>query len=236
MIMQFPIRGIAQPATFDIREGMSDQKAIEEVFVRRCYAPHSFTPRPGERWLDLGANVGAFSVWAALHGARVEAWEPEPECFQLAMRNARLNRVEDSIEFHRAAAWPDRSIRKMLLSVNGANGNVWRSSVVKTWRGGSPVMVDVESIEEFWTPDACVKMDVEGSELAILDKLCERRVKKLVFEYSFDILPEMQQFRDIMARLRAVYDNVRGGPAQARMNEERWVARGPANGVNVFCW
>jgi len=234
----YHLADIKDQAHFYLREDMSDRKAVDEVFIRKSYGRFHFTPAPGQHWLDLGANVGAFSVWAAKHGARVDAWEPEPECFRQLQVNVALNGLDELVTMHQAAAWPDDSYAESgrTLSVNGANGNVWRSSLLKNWRGGTDVVVPVESIEEHWTPDVCVKMDVEGSELNLLGGLGSKRVQMLVFEYSFDILPDMAQFKELMEMLRATYEHVHGGPGAARLAEERWIARGPANGVNVFCW
>ena len=46
---------------------------------------------PGETWADLGANVGAFTCLAASLGAKVYAFEPHPENFQLLEQNVKLN-------------------------------------------------------------------------------------------------------------------------------------------------
>jgi FkbM family methyltransferase len=46
-----------------------------------------FVPSRGERVLDLGANVGLFSLLAADRGASVTALEPHPETFAWLERN-----------------------------------------------------------------------------------------------------------------------------------------------------
>ena len=47
-----------------------------------------FVPRRGWRVLDIGANVGVFSVLSATRGAHVVAFEPDPETFAFLERNA----------------------------------------------------------------------------------------------------------------------------------------------------
>ena len=91
---------------FDTRAGLSDRKAIREVVEKRAYARHGFTPRPGDHWLDLGANVGAFTVWAAAHGADVIAFEPDPESMRMVHRNVALNHLEPMVRTVRAPCWP----------------------------------------------------------------------------------------------------------------------------------
>jgi FkbM family methyltransferase len=225
---------------FDTRVGMSDYKAIREVVERRGYARHGFTPSPGERWLDLGANVGAFTVWAAMHGADVIAFEPEPGCLGMAARNVRLNAVEHRVHLVGAAVWPDDSRTEMSMSVNGAQGNVWRSSLLKRWRGGTDILVPVVDVRPFWLPGTCVKMDIEGAEMPILEALAESPVKRLVFEWSFDIDRDLARFRDVVARLEKTYAHVRGVPwgrvGPGKSPDDRWQMLGPANAATIYCW
>jgi len=48
--------------------------------------------------IDVGANVGMYSIWAAsMRGARVFAFEPEAENYALLNRNIHLNRLEDRV-------------------------------------------------------------------------------------------------------------------------------------------
>ena len=51
------------------------------------YSAPGFEVRPGDRVVDVGANVGVFSVLAASSGASVTAYEPHPETFAHLERN-----------------------------------------------------------------------------------------------------------------------------------------------------
>ena len=53
------------------REGYSDMKTFEEVIGRRVYEKRGMKIESGENWMDAGANVGAFSLFAAARGASV---------------------------------------------------------------------------------------------------------------------------------------------------------------------
>ena len=53
--------------------------------------------RPGELFVDVGANVGAFTVLAAgVAGAAVRAFEPNPGTFEMLERNVRLNGLQEA--------------------------------------------------------------------------------------------------------------------------------------------
>lgn len=51
------------------------------------YAAPGFEIAPGDRVVDVGANVGAFAAWAATAGAAVTAYEPHPETYRWLERN-----------------------------------------------------------------------------------------------------------------------------------------------------
>jgi FkbM family methyltransferase len=53
--------------------------------------------RPGDRFIDVGANVGLYSILAARRGARVMAFEPIERCRDAMVRGAELNGVLGAI-------------------------------------------------------------------------------------------------------------------------------------------
>lgn len=52
----------------------------------------------GDVFVDIGANMGLYSVFAALHrGVKVFAFEPEAENFALLNKNIRFNRLSENV-------------------------------------------------------------------------------------------------------------------------------------------
>lgn len=51
------------------------EELIYEIWEEKCYAKH-YTLKRGDTVLDIGANQGIFSLYAAYHGAEVHAFEP----------------------------------------------------------------------------------------------------------------------------------------------------------------
>ena len=49
------------------------------------------TLRPGDLFVDVGANVGSYAIWAGDLGAEVVALEPAEDTFSLLMENVALN-------------------------------------------------------------------------------------------------------------------------------------------------
>ncbi len=64
------------------------------VFLRRDYG----IINPGSIVIDIGANIGMFSLYAALSGAeKVYAFEPSQEAFEILVENIKLNRLTGKI-------------------------------------------------------------------------------------------------------------------------------------------
>jgi len=58
--------------------------------------------KPGDIFIDVGANVGTYSIWATELGAQVIALEPAEDSYGLLTENVRLNGYK--VQTIRAAA------------------------------------------------------------------------------------------------------------------------------------
>lgn len=123
---------------------------------------------PGESFVDVGANVGTYSLLgASLVGerGRVLAFEPVPSTRAQLERNLALNRLPQvEIVPRGLGAEPGRAI---LHVVPGASGLSSRYHDV----GGSDVEIEVTTLDralEGTALPALVKIDVEGMELEVL--------------------------------------------------------------------
>ena len=64
----------------------------KEIFVDRCYLKHGITLQKGDTVVDIGANIGLFSLFVQqeAQGATIYAFEPSPSAFQALQSNAEL--------------------------------------------------------------------------------------------------------------------------------------------------
>ena len=197
---------------FYVRSGSSDIKSIREVVEKRAYRRKGFELDGMAEWVDLGANVGAFTVLVASLGCRVTSYEPDPDNFALLERNVALNGFEDRVNLVRAAVVAHAG-GTATLHVNGARKNFWRNSLIKAWRGGSSVQVPTVHFGDLlhvWST-AGLKVDTEGSEMPLLEALTTRPSPRLVFEWSFDIDGSIPRFQAVITKLRGWYTNVTYG-------------------------
>jgi FkbM family methyltransferase len=90
------IRKIAHPAIgeiYCINEGEA-RATLHEIFVDKLYFQEGVSILPGDIVLDVGANIGVFTLFAAKQGAQVYAYEPVPPTFEVLQYNTRLHHLE----------------------------------------------------------------------------------------------------------------------------------------------
>lgn len=148
--------------------------------------------RPGDAFLDLGANVGYFTlVGAALVGreGRVLSFEPAPANAAALRRNVELNRL-DTVEVIEAAVSDRRGSASFDLGDDDQSGRL--GSGTQTVR---TVTVDDELARTGLTP-ALVKIDVEGAEEAAV-----RGMLATLRAHRPTLICEMHQHPDLRAPL-----------------------------------
>jgi FkbM family methyltransferase len=136
--------------------------------------------RPGDLFVDVGANVGIYSIFAAERDARVIAVEPDPDTAARLQSNADLNRY--SIEVLECALAERLSTESFTVGLDCLNHFADL---------GSPGVrqVAVRTLDDIIGQDQVrgVKIDVEGSELRVLQgaelALRERRIDLLQIEW-----------------------------------------------------
>jgi FkbM family methyltransferase len=184
---------------FLAREKTSDEKTFNEVIVGNTYEKKDFKINKGEHWIDLGGNVGAFALKAISKGATVEIYEPDPfNCKQIE-KNLKVNGYNATIH-QKAVVATDK--KEMIMYV-GNNLQTWRNSLYKNW-GNQKFKVPCIHFSEVIKRNHCVKMDIEGAEMPILEAM-EVYPKKMVFEWSFDIDGSLQRYRKVVDKLRKEY-------------------------------
>lgn len=225
---QGEIKGIK----FFHRENTSDLKTFEEVIGKDVYQKKGMKILAGEHWIDCGGNVGAFTLLACSLGAKVTVYEPDPNNCLMIEKNLELNNFTAKVV---CAGLVHNEVKKANLYV-GNNGNVWRNSMYKNWNGKG-LKVDCVNFDEAVSDGVCVKMDIEGAEMPILENT-RRKFKKLVFEWSFDIDPSLPRFWSIIEKLELIYKlGSVGNTAKFQSRDyDVWQKSWFPACTNVFCY
>ncbi len=123
--------------------------------------------RPEDLFIDVGANVGVYTVLAsAVTGARTAAFEPNPATFAHLRKNVLVNGAEARVEMHQGALGREASTVHFSVEGPDAMHHVARSTddLSKTIET-SVARLDVVLAGAH---PALVKMDVEGYEMEVL--------------------------------------------------------------------
>jgi FkbM family methyltransferase len=137
--------------------------------------------RPGDLFVDVGSNVGAYAVWAADAGAAVIAVEPSPGTAARLRDNVRLNQFAIEV---RQCAVADRPGRARLSAGRGPVNHL----LIGPAPDGDEVAVDTLDRILGDRYAAGVKVDVEGAERLVLQgarrALAQHRIAVLQLEWN----------------------------------------------------
>ena len=196
---------------FQVREDSTDTKAIEGVWSKDCYRMHrdGFQPKPGEMWLDVGSNVGAFGALAHYFGAEVVAVEPEKDNAAMTATNLELN-GNDNAQVLEAAVVPNE-FRGEKVILHTLPDNQRRHSIAREGRDTVAVEVQavkIDSIVDQIRPDG-VKISIEGAEIQLLQSWeIPPFVHYVVVEWNFKMDNRLHTlargFERLAARFRKV--------------------------------
>ena len=150
----------------------SDRGVASFLLTRGCYEPFQVSVvqrllAPGDCFLDLGANLGYYTVIAAQAvGAqgRVVAFEPDPQNLQLLQRNVEVNSYRNRVMIQPCAIGAESGTCQLFQSVDNlgdhqilARGNDQRQAI------DVPLRTLDQVIEPGTTVDL-IKMDIQGAE------------------------------------------------------------------------
>lgn len=170
---------------------------VVEVFHYGAYAPgEQFQISPGDTVFDIGANVGVFAVWAALHdpSVKVYAFEPASENFRHLQRNIEANGLDNIVPLQCAVSDSDGELT-LYLHEHGAMHTMFKDVADGLHRsqavdlGGETVPAwSLDSLLDKYEVERCdfLKIDCEGAEYAIFDGLSDQgwsRIAKISAEY-----------------------------------------------------
>jgi FkbM family methyltransferase len=168
-----------------------------EDYIARLF---SYLVRPGDRCVDVGANIGLHTVrLAKLAGPQGEviAVEPDPEIARRAAENLALNGLANA-RIIQAAASAAAGESVSLYRAADLNPNRGMASLhAHTYLTGAATQVQTITIDEACPgPVALMKIDVEGHEAAVVagaERTIEQYSPAIVFEYAPELLADRAQ-------------------------------------------
>jgi FkbM family methyltransferase len=152
---------------------------------------------PGLRLIDIGGNLGFFSL-ATLRrypGARVTAFEPDPENASLLRSNLRDNGVDGNAEVIEACAYNSDGT----LTFVGGAGSMSHAA----FGGGEGTELPAVDALPYLREADLVKLDIEGGEWALLSdpRFGEISAAAIAFEYHSVACPAENAREEATRRL-----------------------------------
>lgn len=172
--------------SFKIRRNRVDAHVLREIFYDKIY--HKYIDRLGDTSvvLDIGGNIGAFSILAAKQNSkvRVYTYEPFEENFLLLKDNIALNGLENHINAFKNAIGGDTCEKIILSSGSSGVSNLYE-------KRGKQVLIKMLSLKDVFLTNniqVCdlLKIDCEGAEYEILYSTPQEifdRVKFICLEF-----------------------------------------------------
>lgn len=166
--MTYRLRGSENRAvtTIALRQGTTDSKVFEEIFVQRVYAPcvAALPANLGRVTLiDLGANIGLSAIFftRALGVDQIVAVEPDPDNFRVLSENLQRAGLANRSTALCAFAGARRGFAELHDSGNGA----WGMRMGPLADTGTPVLplTEIAAIAKTSAP-VVLKCDIEGAE------------------------------------------------------------------------
>ena len=88
-----------------LRPNVGESFTFYENLIRQDYLQHGIQLKPGDTVIDIGANIGAFTVLAASRvgaSGKVLAFEPEVATFKCLLKNIQLNQLTNVTAINQA--------------------------------------------------------------------------------------------------------------------------------------
>ncbi len=181
--------------TFEAPAGVNVLRVVTPVFHRRVYVPPGCELRSDDQVVDVGANIGAFAVFAAQRTkGRVLAVEPHPGNAAALRRNLRANGALHA-EVAECAVANERGTMPLFLGRSGTTHQLFAAG--KDAGEGESVDVRVTTLPELLAEHGFgrvdfLKLDCEGAEGLILPALPDSllaEIRTIALEFHDDVSP-----------------------------------------------
>lgn len=182
---------------------VASYQMFEETWYRKDYDIPRFPIRKGDVVIDIGANQGFFTCYAAHQGAKLYAFEPFSDSFKTLMENVEMNKFSSHVVAKPWAVGGQNGFAELIYT-NGLGGglNTTEPKFAAHFEArGTQILGEIQVpcftlpklMEDFdLTNVRLCKLDCEGAELDILKQLRKSDLCKIdafVLEYHLPVYP-----------------------------------------------
>jgi FkbM family methyltransferase len=197
----------------DNRDYLQRVILLEGCFERETLELMRRILKPGDTYVDVGANIGQHALWGArcvLPGGRVLAVEPNPDSCHRLLINRRLNGLEKTMEVAALALSDAPDILRFELPPFWNTGLSRQLAEGQTFLGLEQLTVACATLSDLCRSKeifriALLKIDTEGSELRVFQGLFADKsiaCENIIFEYMPSEFSYGEKPEDYLALLR----------------------------------
>jgi FkbM family methyltransferase len=187
---------------FDLKwlvRNSTDEAIIQEVCAQKVYGD---TIKPGDKVIDIGAQLGSFTVFAASKGASVRSFEPDPDNYATMLENIALNDFQATVTPYNDAVWSNHG---EITLYDSCSENLGAHSAIFARNANASVKVPAITLDEAmegWDEVDFLKMDCEGSEFEIMKSDRVKDIKAFSMEVHGFVtnIEDYMKFRDRLAQ------------------------------------
>jgi len=160
---------------------------INENFNQHIYCPKGFEINSADTVIDIGANIGIFSIYAGKKAKEVFSYEPVKDNFRRLSGNIKSNNLDNIFIFNKGVSSKNKRTRIYLSS----NCPQMHSQFIQNTGKSKYEEVDCISLKNIINSNkikrcSLLKIDCEGAEYDILFKAPKEilnRIDKISMEY-----------------------------------------------------
>ena len=214
---------LGQEAWFYIRPDTNDQLIMDENRISDQYGLSKLGKfKPNDIVIDIGGHIGIFAIECAVRGANVISFEPNPENYEIFLKNIEVNKFEDKITvYNKAIADKAGTAYLYLDDINPGSHSLIENCVDHP--GDNKVMVDtvtLDSITENIKWVTLIKLDCEGLEYKILTNSDLKKVERITAELHASKYINLNFIDRLTQRGYFIKWNFNG--RMGRMSARRW--------------
>lgn len=172
---------------FDVREEYyTDNVVIREVWKENVYEVGDTRFTRNGITVDIGANIGAFSLLAAHYGSKVIAVEPEPHNLKALENNIAINNMAHMI----TVAPVGISDHRGTAVIGDDGGGATIKDGLSASQGATIELITLDDLFDRYGVEKVnvLKIDVEGSELEIITGASRKQLEKCAYiTMEFDV-------------------------------------------------
>lgn len=167
------------------RDNKNELAIVREAFTANTYEHHGMTFDKDDIVLDLGANIGCFTLSIFNRVKKVIAVEPEKYNCEVARMNIRENNIKNCKLFEAAVVGNYDKTRKLFC---GFCAGMYSLHTDTHQRVSVDVKcLNIQDLIDKYNPTK-IKFDIKGSEIECVHAIKNwRNVNQVAFDYCFDI-------------------------------------------------